>query len=116
MSLNYRLHDRVRFKTWVKLVPSQGADLLSHVEDISLDGLGLEHDHGLEVGRECHIYFMLPLHGRENIVQARCRIATCLPGEQRGRFHIGLAFEEFISDPHGTPALIQAFIEHLNPA
>ncbi|PHV12180.1 PilZ domain-containing protein [Chitinimonas sp. BJB300] len=112
MQLNYRLHDRIRYKTWVKLVPMRGEGLLSHIEDISSDGLGVEHERPLDIDSECHLYFMLPLAGREHIIQARCRVASCFPVEVPGRYHIGLAFESFVSDPRETSALIESFIQH----
>ncbi|MGQ5522880.1 PilZ domain-containing protein [Chitinimonas sp. PSY-7] len=112
MQLNHRLHDRIRYKTWIKLVPVRGESLLSHIEDISSDGLGVEHERPLVVDSECHLYFMLPLAGKEHIIQARCRVASCLPVEATGRYHIGLAFESFVSDPRETATLIENFIQH----
>ncbi|QDQ27282.1 PilZ domain-containing protein [Chitinimonas arctica] len=113
MKLNTRLHSRIRFKTWVKVIPQQGPGLLSNIEDISTSGLGIEHDRVIQTEVDCHVYFMLPLNGRENIVQARCRIASCRPAELAGRFHIGLAFLDFVSEPRSTAELIESFIRHV---
>ncbi|WP_269533581.1 PilZ domain-containing protein [Chitinimonas sp. BJYL2] len=114
MKLNTRLHGRIRYQTWVRVIPKAGAGLLSHIEDISTAGLGLEHDQPMATDIECHVYFMLPLYGTEHIVQARCRIAGCRPTETPGRYHLGLAFIDFVSDPRATSELIDAFVDHLN--
>ncbi|WP_374353838.1 PilZ domain-containing protein [Chitinimonas sp.] len=113
MKLNTRLHDRIRFKTWVKVILKSGPGMLGHIEDISTSGLGIEHDKPIEAGGACNIYFMLPYAGREHIVQARCRIASCRPAEAAGRFIIGLAFVEFVSDPRTTAELIESFVQQL---
>ncbi len=112
MKLNTRLHNRIRFKTWVKVVPRQGPGLLGNIEDISSAGLGIEHDRMIATGGDCHVYFMLPLDGREHIVQAHCRIASCRPIEG-SRYHVGLAFVDFVSDPRATATLIESFIRHV---
>lgn len=113
MKLNTRLHDRIRFKTWVKVILKAGPGMLGHIEDISSSGLGIENDKPVDTGGDCHIYFMLPYGGRENIVQARCRIASCRQVEESGRYVIGLAFLEFVSDPRTTAELIEGFITHV---
>jgi hypothetical protein len=113
MKLNTRLHDRIRFKTWVKVIPKAGPGMLGHIEDISTSGLGIEHDKPVEPGRDCHIYFMLPYGGHENIVQARCRIASCRQVDGTDRYLIGLAFIEFVSDPRTTTELIESFVRQV---
>jgi hypothetical protein len=113
MKLNTRLHGRIRFKTWVKVVPPKGAGMLSNIEDISSSGLGIEHDKPVETDVDCHVYFMLPFDEREYIIQARCRIASCRKIEETGRYHVGLAFLEFVSDPRGTPEVVERFLHHV---
>lgn len=112
MKLNTRLHDRIRFKTWVKVILKVGPGMLGHIEDISSSGLGIENDKPVATGDDCHVYFMLPFGGREHIVQARCRIASCRQLES-GRHLIGLAFLEFVSDPRTTNELIEGFVRHV---
>lgn len=104
---------RIRYRTWVKVVPLRGPGLLGHIEEISVDGLGVEHDRPVETGQECQVYFMLPVAGRQNVVQARCRVADCRAAEAGDRYHVGLDFLEFISDPVGTPVLIEAFVRQV---
>lgn len=116
MKLSTRLHDRIRFKTWVKVILPSGPGILSNIEDISSTGIGVEYDRAIATGGECHVYFMLPIADVEHIIQARCRIAGCRPGETANRYHVGLAFLEFISDPSLTPRLIEAFVEQVELA
>lgn len=113
MIFNTRLRGRTQYKTWVRVIPKQGPSMIGNIEDISDAGLGVEHDHAVGTGGDCHVYFMLPLDGREHIVQARCRIASCRPAETPDRFHVGLAFVEFVSDPRATADLIHRFIQHV---
>jgi hypothetical protein len=113
MKLNTRVHDRIRFKTWVKVILKSGPGMLGHIEDVSTAGIGVEHDKPVTPDTECHVYFMLPFGGHERIVQARCRIASCRPIAGSARYHIGLAFVEFVSDPRTTTELIEGFVKHL---
>ncbi|MBV8464996.1 MAG: PilZ domain-containing protein [Burkholderiales bacterium] len=113
MKLNTRLHERIRYKTWVKVVPSSGPGMLGNIEDISTSGLGIEHDKPVQVGIDCHVYFMLPYNDKEHIIQARCRIASCRQDEATKRYQVGLAFLEFVSDPRGTADIIEGFIHYV---
>jgi hypothetical protein len=114
MKLSTRLHERIRYKTWVKVVPSSGPGMLGNIEDISTAGLGIEHDKPVQTGMDCHVYFMLPFNDKEHIIQARCRIAGCRQDEKTGRYQVGLAFLEFVSDPRGTPDIIDGFLHFLD--
>jgi hypothetical protein len=113
MKPNTRLFDRIRYKTWIKVVPSRGPGMLGNVEDISVAGVGIEHDRMVQTGDECFVYFMLPLDGQEHIIQARCRIASCHPMPNSRRFHVGLAFLEFVSEPQDSQRVVQQFVRFL---
>jgi hypothetical protein len=41
MKLSTRLHDRIRYKTWVKVILKAGPGMLGPIEDISSAGLGI---------------------------------------------------------------------------
>lgn len=100
MSSDNRLVDRIRYKTWVRVIPERGPGLMSNIEDISSTGLGLAQDKPVVTGGVCYVYFMLPFPEYEQIIQARCRIATCRQLASGG-YHVGLAFVEFVSEEPG---------------
>jgi len=113
MKLNTRLHGRIRYRSWVKVIPASGSGVLGNIEDISVSGIGVENDKPVSTGDDCHVYFLLPFANEEHIVQARCRIASCRLSPESGRYQIGLAFLEFVSDPRGTIDLIENFIRYV---
>jgi len=90
-----RLHERVRLRTWVKLMAEGKPHLLGHIEDISPAGLGLRHATALPCGQACEVYFGLPWQGRERLIEASARITACQPAEAEGQYHIELAFLSF---------------------
>ncbi|MFC4160820.1 PilZ domain-containing protein [Chitinimonas lacunae] len=104
------LFNRIRYKTWVKVILDQGAGLLGNIEDISATTLGMELDKPVSPGGMGTIYFMLPLDGQEHIIQARCRIAACQPAVTPKRFHIELALLDL---DRSTTRLIDAFVHFL---
>ncbi|WP_460535839.1 PilZ domain-containing protein [Chitinimonas naiadis] len=112
MTIHTRLHDRLRFRTWVKVITPAGANLLGNIEDLSPAGLGMVHNAPLPEDQDCDVFFMLPLRGREHIIQARGRIAACRPTGLDGQHHIGLAFQGFATNATDALELINAFILH----
>ncbi|MBV8656893.1 MAG: PilZ domain-containing protein [Burkholderiales bacterium] len=116
MKLNTRVHGRIHYNSWVKVIPKTGSGVLGNIEDISISGIGVENDKPVSTGDDCHVYFMLPFNNTEHIVQARCRIASCHLSPESGRYHVGLAFLEFISDPRGTVELIESFVRYIEQA
>lgn len=111
--LNTRLFHRVRYQSWVRVIPPSGPGLMSNIEDISVAGLGLLQDKPVVTGGLCNVYFMLPFEDGEQIVQARCRIASCRPTEDVGKFLVGLAFVDFVSNPSQSQALVEQFVTYL---
>jgi len=110
MKLNTRLFHRIRYATWVRIIPLKGRGMMGNIEDISATGLGLLQDKPVETGGECHVYFMLPFDDAEHIIQARCRIASCRPLPEGG-FLLGLAFLDFVSDNPGEALrIVERFV------
>lgn len=114
MKLNARLFHRIRYATWVRIIPLKGRGLMGNIEDISVTGLGLLQDKPVDTGGECHVYFMLPFDEAEHIVQARCRIASCRQLDEGEGFHVGLAYLDFISDAPGEALrTVERFVRYL---
>lgn len=103
-----RLHERVRLRTWVKLMAEGTPHLLGHIEDISPSGLGLLHATALPCGQQCEVYFALPWQGRERLIEASAHVTACEAVGGNGQYHIGLAFLSFRDDD--AAALIADFV------